>query len=216
MTVGPDYTTLLDGHKPAPLPEVVRAYAARALQSSLPRRVRIEQQGSLRLSPTGRWKHFTAVQEYAAERSFFEWRARVAMAPGVHIRVTEKLDDDVGTLEVHLFNMRTQHAEGPEVTSAQQIRYLSEIIWNPGAITLHPGLRWRDLSGRRILLSCRSHQPDAHVEVHFDGHGDPACVTAMRPRIDRALSALVGTCFQTDPAGGSIQAWRASVYCAGS
>jgi hypothetical protein len=96
----------------------------------------------------------------------------------------DRIDEDEGSLEVRLFNVRNQRATGPEVTRAQQIRYLSEMIWNPGAITLHPHLDWRDLSGRRILVSCRSHLPDTHVEVHFDGHGDPACVTAMRPRLE--------------------------------
>lgn len=168
------------------LPAVVRTYAERATRElgRAPRRVRITQSGTMCRSPGGPWKPFTAEQDFAADRTFFEWRARMPMLGPLAIRVVDRVEGGQGLLEGKLLGLRVVRAEGPDVDRGELMRYLAELPWNPGAIALHPGLRWEELEDGTVEVSCTEGALEATVRLCFDAAGDIERASAIRPRTE--------------------------------
>lgn len=71
-------------------PAPVGRYLQRALvEPRAAMRVRITQEGEMRLKPGGRWLPFRATEEFDARRVAFSWRARFRLAPLVSLRVDD-------------------------------------------------------------------------------------------------------------------------------
>jgi hypothetical protein len=161
------------------LPSLVHSYLS-AVTDALPCAVRLTQEGEMRLKPGGRWMRFTAAQRFSATETTFEWNARVRLAPGLWIHVTDACHDGRGALDARLLGaLRVAHADGPAVTKGQIQRYLAELPWNPGAFLLNEALRLEQTDDHTVVARMQ----DAEVELQFGADGDIAGAFAMRPRL---------------------------------
>jgi hypothetical protein len=185
------------------LPEPVTRYLAEAVPEGRPwpRRVRLEQRGHLRLSPTAPWKPFTASQRFEAERTFFDWQAQVRFLGPLEMSVADRYEEGHGALVAKLLRIPVVRAAGPDLDEGELMRYLAELPWNPGAMALNPALTWSQPDERTLEVRCREGAVDATVQLQLDEEGDVVSAHANRPR-------SVGKRSERTPWGGAFSSYR--------
>jgi hypothetical protein len=159
----------------AEVPVLARRYLDRALPggASVPRRLRIGQEGTMRLKPGGRPLRFTAVEEFAVEEVAFSWRARFPILPLVYLRVVDGYAAGAGHLEARLFGLvPVMRARGKEISEGEAYRYLAELPWVPHAILANRRLEWRELDAHAVEVATRVGAARPAVKVEFDAAGD--------------------------------------------
>lgn len=137
---------------------------ARHLRQVLPdgvaivRAVDVVHRGTFNLSQDGeQWRPFTSRQRVVTGRPGFVWDGRVAMLPGLAVRVHDAYVDGEGILEpavLGLFTLARLHDSG-EIARGELMRFLAEATWYPTALLPSQGVRWEaidDRSARAILV----------------------------------------------------------------
>ena len=79
------------------------------------------------------WKPFTSGQVVVTRRPGFDWNGRVAMMPGLPIRVHDSL--------LGLFTVADMRGTG-EVAEGELMRFFAEAAWYPTALLPSQGARW--------------------------------------------------------------------------
>lgn len=163
------------------IPEVLKSFAERAGAPG-GARVQLEQKGTMRLRPGGRWLAFTATQTNSVRDIEFVWRARVNMAPFVSSIVEDSYRDGAGRLDVRLFGrFPLSQSDGPDIDRGEAQRYFAELPWNPWAIVANPRLQFGPGAGgaHRVWVG----DPTAYVDLACDPNGDIVrAYTETRPR----------------------------------
>lgn len=104
-----------------------------------------------------RWKSFTSDQKVVTRRPGFDWDARIAMAPGLSIRVRDAYAAGEGRLHASLFgllSLANMRGTG-EMAEGQLMRFFAETAWYPTALLPSQGVRWEPVDDRssRATLS---------------------------------------------------------------
>lgn len=160
----------------AELPPPVQRYFRTVLRDGQPRitGVEIEHQGQFDLGESvAQWKPFTSRQRVVLDRPGFLWDARIAVAPGVAVRVHDGYAAGEGRLHASLLGLiPLADLTGPgEVARGELFRFLAEAAWYPTALLPGPSVRWQavDEQSARVFLA------DGDLEVdllfHFDAAG---------------------------------------------
>lgn len=142
----------------------------------------IRQTGRLRSAADKRWLPFAAEENYTTMPPTFSWRAKVSVAgiPLVraldsyaegHGRTTARLARVIGLVDLHGAGM------GP----AALLRYLSEMVWFPGAFVL-PNIRWEAVDELRARVSITDPGLTATGTMLFAPDGRPIEFAALRHR----------------------------------
>jgi hypothetical protein len=141
------------------LPEPVRRYFRAVLRDGQPivAAVSVEHTGTFnRSEAAAQWKPFTSTQRVIARRPGFDWDARIAMMPGVPVRVHDAYIAGEGTLQaavlglVSVVNLRGT----PELARGELMRFLAEAAWYPTSLLPSQGVHWEtadDHSARATL-----------------------------------------------------------------
>lgn len=187
-----------------PLPDTVRELASRLGARAMPAgtAVRLSQKGRLRQDAGARWMTFKATQSISATDCSFDWRARVG--PCGLVTVRDALTQGTGRLEVMALGIvpTARAADRPDVTRGEIMRYLAELPWNPHAILSNVGLRWREESPHRLVVSAGT--DTTRADVLFDLDGDGRISSAFAPDRPRA----VGNDFIPTPWYGEFRDYR--------
>ena len=142
------------------LPAPVQRYFRKVLKDGQPMvaGARVKHRGTFNIGDTtNRWKPFTSDQRVVTRRRGFDWDARVAMMPGVPVRVHDAYVAGEGILHaawlglVSLVNLRGTD----DVAGGQLMRFFAEAAWYPTALLPSQGVRWErvdDRSARGILV----------------------------------------------------------------
>ncbi len=98
-------------------------------------------QGGLR---SDSWKPFTSDQVVVARRPGFDWNGRVAMAPGVPVRVHDAYAAGEGVLHASVLGLFSvvDMRGGGEVAEGELMRFFVEAAWYPTALLPSQGVRW--------------------------------------------------------------------------
>ncbi|HZF58717.1 MAG TPA: DUF6544 family protein [Rubrobacter sp.] len=141
------------------LPAPVQRYFRTALEEGQPMvaGVRVRHTGTFNMGEASdNWKPFTSDQVVVARRPGFDWDGRVAMAPGLPIRVHDAYVAGEGVLHasvlglVPVVNMRGTG----EIAGGELMRFFAEAAWYPTALLPSQGVRWEakdDRSAYAIL-----------------------------------------------------------------
>jgi len=120
----------------------------------IPRTIRLQQEGEIRLGPDKPWMPFHADQFYTLNPPAFLWRVSASMAPGIFIRGVDSLRNGHGEMQMlPLALFKVVDATGPEIDQGTALRYLQEIVWFPAA-ALSSFIQWTaidDLSAEATL-----------------------------------------------------------------
>ncbi len=139
--------TRYDAQELEGLPAPVQRYFRGVLKDGQPiiSAVTLEIAGTLNMSPTAeQWKPFTSRQRVVARRPGFLWDARIAMLPGVNVRVVDSYIGGNGLLHaaiLGLFTMADIQGEG-EIARGEFMRWCAEVAWYPTALLPSQGVRW--------------------------------------------------------------------------
>jgi hypothetical protein len=164
------------------LPVLARRYLARALPSggSVPRRVRVTQEGEMWLKPGGRARPFRAVEDFSVEEVAFTWRARFRILPLMALRVVDEYAAGQGRLEARLLGLvPVMRQSGQAASEGEAMRYLAEIPWVPHAMLANRQLEWRELDAHTVEVATSVGPARVAVELEFDAAGD--IVSAFSP-----------------------------------
>lgn len=139
--------TRYDSRELEGLPAPVQRYFRAALREGQPivTAATIALAGRFNMSPTGeQWKPFTSHQRVVARRPGFLWDAKIAMLPGVRLRVVDSFIVGKGLLHATiqgLFTMADIQGEG-EIARGEFMRWFAEVAWYPTALLPSQGVRW--------------------------------------------------------------------------
>jgi hypothetical protein len=139
--------TRYDARELEGLPAPVQRYFRAVLKDGQPiiTAVTIDIAGTFNMSPTGeQWKPFTSHQRVVARRPGFLWEAKIAMLPGVNVRVVDSYIVGKGLLHATiqgLFTMADIQGEG-EIARGEFMRWCAEVAWYPTALLPSQGVRW--------------------------------------------------------------------------
>jgi hypothetical protein len=157
--------------------------------------VRLQQRGTIRLKPGGRWCPFQAEQVIQAGSVYFRWEARVSIAPLVKVQVVDAYEAGSGLLDVRLWKrFRLATAAGPEIDAGERLRYMSELPWCPYAYRDNRDLTIRAVDESHLSVSGGNEE----LRLTVDAAGDVVEVfAAARPR-------LVGEEYVSSPWGATF------------
>jgi len=129
------------------LPAPVQRYFRAVLKDGQPiiTAVTVDLAGTFNMSPTGeQWKPFTSRQRVVTRRPGFLWDAKIAMLPGVKVRVVDSYIAGNGLLRATvqgLFTMADQRGDG-DIARGEFMRWFAEVLWYPTVLLPSQGVRW--------------------------------------------------------------------------
>ncbi len=163
-------------HELTDLPVPVQRYFRAVLADGQPiiTAVTVAHTGMFNVSTSGeRWVAFTSQQRVVTRRPGFVWNARMALAPGLAIRVVDAYVQGEGALKVTvlgLFNIADQHGAG-DIAKGELMRFLAEAAWYPTALLPSQGVRWEAVDDHAANASLVDGQSSVTLQFHFDAAG---------------------------------------------
>lgn len=129
------------------LPAPVQRYLRAVLRDGQPivAAVSVEHTGTFnRSEAAAQWKPFTSTQRVITRRPGFDWDARVAMMPGVSVRVHDAYIAGRGTLHAAVFGLVSvvNVRDTPELAQGELMRFLAEAAWYPTSLLPSQGVHW--------------------------------------------------------------------------
>ncbi len=192
----PHEPTRYDQRELGGLPSPVQRYLRLVMTDGQPIAVsvRLKQTGTMNLGETaGPWKTFTAGQRVVTRRPGFVWDARIALWPGVAVRVLDGCVAGEGVLQAAVLGLFTQASlRGPgELARGELIRFLAEAPWYPTALLPSQGVRWAEVDGQSARGTLRDGDISVSLLFRFGPDGLISSVRAeARGRISGGVTGL--------------------------
>lgn len=160
----------------------------------------LEHTGRFNLSATGeQWKPFTSRQRVIVHRPGFLWDARIALAPGVSVRVHDSYADGEGLLHAAVFGLFSvaDLRGGGELARGELMRFFAEAAWYPTALLPSQGVRWTAVDGHSAKATLTDGALSITLLFRFDASG---LMTSMRAE---ARGRIVGNEVSSAPWEGT-------------
>jgi hypothetical protein len=119
------------------------------------------------------WKPFTSDQMVVTQRPGFDWNGRVAMMPGLPVRVHDSYAAGEGVLHasvVGLFTVADMRGTG-EVAKGELMRFFAEAAWYPTALLPSQGVRWEAAGDRSAYATLSEGDHTIRMLFTFDERG---------------------------------------------
>ena len=93
---------------------------------------------------TDNWRPFTSDQRVVTQRPGFDWDGRVAVVPGLPMRVHDAYVAGEGILHASLLGLFlvVDMRGGGDVAEGELMRFFAEAAWYPTALLPSQGVRW--------------------------------------------------------------------------
>lgn len=148
------------------LPAVVQRYLRNVLKGGQPMvtAVSVRHSGRMNMSEASeQWKPFTSEQRVIMQRPGFDWNARVAMMPGMPVRVHDAYVAGDGLLRAAVLGLFTvADVSGTrDMAEGELMRFFAEAAWYPTALLPSQGVRWAAVDAH----SARGTLSDGDIEV---------------------------------------------------
>jgi hypothetical protein len=155
------------------LPAPVQRYFRAALTDEQPMvsAVSVEHTGTFNMSETGeQWKPFSSTQRVISQRPGFDWEARIALLPGLPVRVHDAYIAGEGRLHASLFGLvSVANLRGtPEMAHGELLRWLAEAAWYPTALLPSQGVRWEAIDDSSAKATLKDGDSTATLLFRFN------------------------------------------------
>ena len=165
------------------LPAPVQRYFRAVLPEGAPMiaAVRMAHAGTFNMSEAGeQWKDFTSTQHVVTRRPGFHWDGRIALLPGLPVRVHDAYVVGEGRLHATLLGLVTlaDLRGSREVAEGELLRYLAEAPWYPTALLPSQGVRWETVDESSARATLRDGEVAVSLLFRFDAQGLIAAVSA--------------------------------------
>ena len=119
------------------------------------------------------WKPFTSDQVVVAQRPGFDWDGRVAMMPGLPVRVHDAYVAGEGILHASLLGLFTvvDMRGRDEVAEGELMRFFAEAAWYPTALLPSQGVRWEAVDDRSARATLEEGDLSLTMLFTFDEEG---------------------------------------------
>jgi hypothetical protein len=158
------------------LPAPVRRYFRAVLEEGQPvvNGVRVRHTGTFNMGETtDQWKPFTSDQKVVARPPGFDWDGRVAMMPGLPVRVHDAYVAGEGILHASLLGLFTvvdMRGTG-EVAEGELMRFFAEAAWYPTVLLPSQGVRWEPVDDRSAYATLTDGDISITMLFTFDEEG---------------------------------------------
>ena len=174
------HATHYDAHELEGLPAPVQRYFRAVLKDgqAIVSAVAIEMAGTINMSATTeQWKAFTSNQRVvtstAGYRPGFMWDARIAMLPGMKVRVLDAYIAGKGLLRAAMLGLFTvaDMSGGGEMARGEFMRFFAETPWYPTALLPSQGVQWAAVDGSSANASINDGDVTLTLLFHFNDAG---------------------------------------------
>ena len=167
----------VDFHELEGLPAPVRRYFHTVLKDGRPMvsGVRVRHTGTFNMGEgeADNWKPFTSDQVVLTRRPGFDWNGRVAMMPGLPVRVHDSYAAGEGVLHASLLGLFTvvdMHGTGA-AAEGELMRFFAEAAWSPTALLPSQGVRWEAADDRSAYATLDEGDHTVRMLFTFDERG---------------------------------------------
>jgi hypothetical protein len=167
----------VDFHELEGLPAPVRRYFYTVLKDGQPMvsGVRVRHMGTFNMGEgtEDNWKPFTSDQVVVTRRPGFDWNGRVAMMPGLPIKVHDSYGAGEGVLNASLLGLFTvvdMRGMG-DVAEDELMRFFAEAAWYPTALLPSQGVRWEAAGDRSSYATLEEGGHTVRMLFTFDERG---------------------------------------------
>lgn len=166
------------------LPAPVGRYFRAVLEDGQPMvaGVRVRHEGTFNMGEGSEdnWKPFTSDQVVVARRPGFDWNGRVAMMPGLPVRVHDSYAAGEGVLHASvlgLFTVVDMRGTG-DLAEGELMRFFAEAAWYPTALLPSQGVRWEAAGDRSAYATLEDGDVALTMLFTFDERGFIETVSA--------------------------------------
>jgi hypothetical protein len=158
------------------LPDAVQRYFRAVLKQGQPiiSTAEIDLTGTFNMSATGeQWRPFSSRQRATTQRPGFLWDARVALLPGVPVRVIDSYVAGEGELRaavLGLYTVAVLRGTG-EIARGELMRYFAEMPWYPTALLPSQGVHWQAVAAQAADATLVDGPITLTLHVHFNALG---------------------------------------------
>ena len=119
------------------------------------------------------WKPFTSDQQVVTQRPGFDWNGRVAMLPGLPVRVHDAYLAGEGTLHAALLGLFTvvDMSGTGDVAEGELMRFFAEAAWYPTALLPSQGVSWKAVDDRSAQATLEEGDIALTMLFTFDEQG---------------------------------------------
>lgn len=172
----PTGLTIYNSNELNGLPAPVQRYFRAVLKDGQPIvvAVSVEHSGTFNMSETGeQWRPFTSTQRVITHRPGFDWEARIAMMPGLTVRVLDAYIAGEGILHASLFGLVSLvNLRGtPEVADGELMRFFAEAAWYPTALLPSQGVQWEALDDTSAKATLKDGETTLTMLFRFNENG---------------------------------------------
>jgi hypothetical protein len=159
------------------LPAPVQRYFRAALTDGQPMIVAasVEHTGTFNMNATGadQWRPFSSTQRVITQRPGFDWEARIAMLPGLPVRVHDAYIAGEGMLHASLFGLvSVANLRGtPEMAQGELLRWFAETAWYPTALLPSQGVHWSAVDDSSATATMRDGATSVTLLFRFNADG---------------------------------------------
>jgi len=158
------------------LPAPVQRYFHAVLKDGQPivLAVSVEHTGTFNMSETGeQWRPFISTQRVITQRPGFDWEGRIAMMPGLTVRVHDAYIAGEGILHASLFGLLSLvNLRGtPEMAQGELMRFFAEAAWYPTALLPSQGVQWEAVDNTSAKATLKDGETILTVLFRFDENG---------------------------------------------
>jgi Family of unknown function (DUF6920) len=158
------------------LPVPVQRYFRTALRDGQPMvaAVSVGHTGTFNMSETGeQWKPFTSVQRVITRRPGFDWDARIAIMPGLTVRVHDAYIAGEGILHASLLGLLSlvNLRGAPELTDGELMRFFAEAAWYPTALLASQGVQWQKVDDSSAKATLKDGETTVTMLFRFSESG---------------------------------------------
>jgi hypothetical protein len=158
------------------LPASVQRYFRKVLEEGQPMvaGARVQHRGTFNMSETtDQWKSFTSDQVVVTQRPGFDWDGRVAMVPGLPVRVHDAYVAGEGILNASLLGLFpvVDMRGGGDVAEGELMRYFAEAAWYPTALLPSQGVSWEAVNDRSAYATLSEGDISLTMLFTFDEQG---------------------------------------------
>ncbi len=148
------------------LPAPVQRYFRKILKDGQPMvsAVSLQHSGLFNVGEsTEQWKPFTSDQQVITQRPGFDWNGRIAMMPGLFVRVHDAYIAGEGILHATLFGLFSlaNLRDTVDVAKGELMRFVAEAAWYPTALLPSQNVLWEEVND----LSAQCTLTDGSISV---------------------------------------------------
>ena len=156
------------------LPAPVQRYFRAVLKDGQPiiSAVSVEHKGTFNLSEAGeQWKPFTSIQRVTTQPPGFDWEARIAMMPGLNVRVHDAYIAGEGILHASLLGLVSlvDLRGTPEAAQGELMRFFAEASWYPTALLPSQGVTWEAVNDTSAKATLKDNDITLTMLFRFNG-----------------------------------------------